>query len=75
MAILGLEVQPVDLLQIGDLLQCRGLEWGFVLQRVQRDPSNRCLLAAALHYQYLPVILERIEAAAPAGADLASWRY
>jgi len=30
-----------------------------------------------LHYnfQYLPVILERIKAAAPAGADLSSWRY
>jgi hypothetical protein len=30
-----------------------------------------------LHYnfQYLPVILERISAAAPAGADLKSWRY
>jgi hypothetical protein len=30
-----------------------------------------------LHYnfQYLPTILERIKAAAPAGADLKSWRY
>ncbi len=30
-----------------------------------------------LHYnfQYLPIILERISAAAPAGADVASWRY
>jgi len=30
-----------------------------------------------LHYnfQYLPVILERIKASAPAGADLKSWRY
>jgi hypothetical protein len=30
-----------------------------------------------LHYdfQYLPVILERIAASAPAGADLTSWRY
>jgi hypothetical protein len=30
-----------------------------------------------LHYnfQYLPLILERIAASAPAGADLASWRY
>jgi hypothetical protein len=30
-----------------------------------------------LHYnfQYLPTILERISAAAPAGADLSSWRY
>jgi hypothetical protein len=30
-----------------------------------------------LHYnfQYLPVILERIKATAPAGADLKSWRY
>jgi hypothetical protein len=30
-----------------------------------------------LHYnfQYLPVILQRIAAAAPAGADLTSWRY
>ena len=30
-----------------------------------------------LHYnfQYLPQILERIEASAPAGADLKSWRY
>jgi len=30
-----------------------------------------------LHYntQYLPTILERIKAAAPAGADLTSWRY
>src|SRR5271170_2730484 len=30
-----------------------------------------------LHYntQYLPLILERIKAAAPKGADLASWRY
>jgi hypothetical protein len=30
-----------------------------------------------LHYdfQYLPLILERIAAAAPAGADLSSWRY
>jgi hypothetical protein len=30
-----------------------------------------------LHYnfQYLPVILQRISAAAPAGADLKSWRY
>jgi hypothetical protein len=27
------------------------------------------------NYQYLPVILERIKAAAPAGADLTSWRY
>jgi hypothetical protein len=27
------------------------------------------------NYQYLPVILERIKAAAPTGADLASWRY
>jgi len=27
------------------------------------------------NYQYLPIILERIEAAAPAGADLTSWRY
>jgi hypothetical protein len=27
------------------------------------------------NYQYLPRILERIKAAAPAGADLASWRY
>jgi hypothetical protein len=26
-------------------------------------------------YQYLPTILERIQAAAPAGADLKSWRY
>jgi hypothetical protein len=30
-----------------------------------------------LHYnfQYLPVILARIAATAPAGADLTSWRY
>jgi hypothetical protein len=30
-----------------------------------------------LHYnvQYLPVIMERIKATAPAGADLTSWRY
>ena len=30
-----------------------------------------------LHYnfQYLPVILQRISAAAPAGADVTSWRY
>lgn len=30
-----------------------------------------------LHYnfQYLPIILERIKATAPAGADLTSWRY
>jgi hypothetical protein len=30
-----------------------------------------------LHYnfQYLPIILERIAATAPAGADLKSWRY
>jgi hypothetical protein len=30
-----------------------------------------------LHYdfQYLPVILERIKATAPKGADLSSWRY
>ena len=30
-----------------------------------------------LHYnfQYLPKILERIKATAPAGADLTSWRY
>jgi hypothetical protein len=30
-----------------------------------------------LHYNtlYLPMILERIKAAAPAGADLTSWRY
>ena len=30
-----------------------------------------------LHYdfQYLPAILERIKASAPAGADLSSWRY
>ncbi len=30
-----------------------------------------------LHYnfQYLPIILERISATAPAGADLTSWRY
>jgi hypothetical protein len=30
-----------------------------------------------LHYnfQYLPIILQRIEATAPAGADLKSWRY
>jgi hypothetical protein len=30
-----------------------------------------------LHYnfQYLPIILERISASAPAGADLKSWRY
>jgi hypothetical protein len=30
-----------------------------------------------LHYnfQYLPIILERIKASAPAGADLKSWRY
>jgi hypothetical protein len=27
------------------------------------------------NYQYLPVILERIAASAPAGSDLASWRY
>jgi hypothetical protein len=27
------------------------------------------------HVQYLPVILERIAASAPAGADLTSWRY
>jgi hypothetical protein len=27
------------------------------------------------NYQYLPVILERIKTAAPAGADLTSWRY
>ena len=27
------------------------------------------------NYQYLPTILERIKAAAPAGADLKSWRY
>jgi hypothetical protein len=27
------------------------------------------------NYQYLPVILERIKAAAPVGADLTSWRY
>jgi hypothetical protein len=27
------------------------------------------------NYQYLPQILKRIEAAAPAGADLKSWRY
>jgi len=27
------------------------------------------------NYQYLPKILERIKAAAPAGADLTSWRY
>jgi hypothetical protein len=27
------------------------------------------------NYQYLPIILERIAAAAPAGADLTSWRY
>jgi hypothetical protein len=26
------------------------------------------------NYQYLPVILERIKAKAPAGADLTSWR-
>jgi hypothetical protein len=30
-----------------------------------------------LHYdvQYLPVILRRIAATAPAGADLKSWKY
>jgi hypothetical protein len=30
-----------------------------------------------LHYnfQYLPLILQRIKASAPAGADLKSWRY
>ena len=30
-----------------------------------------------LHYnfQYLPIILKRIEAAAPPGSDLKSWRY
>jgi hypothetical protein len=27
------------------------------------------------NYQYLPLILERIKAAAPEGADLTSWRY
>jgi hypothetical protein len=27
------------------------------------------------NYQYLPIILERIRAAAPPGADLSSWRY
>ena len=27
------------------------------------------------NYQYLPLILERIKAAAPKGADLTSWRY
>ena len=27
------------------------------------------------NYQYLPIILERIKASAPAGADLTSWRY
>jgi len=27
------------------------------------------------NYQYLPLILQRIEATAPAGADLKSWRY
>jgi hypothetical protein len=27
------------------------------------------------NYQYLPVILERLKTAAPAGADLTSWRY
>jgi hypothetical protein len=27
------------------------------------------------NYQYLPIILKRIEAAAPAGSDLHSWRY
>ncbi|MBS0418471.1 MAG: hypothetical protein JSR66_12215 [Proteobacteria bacterium] len=27
------------------------------------------------NYQYLPVILERVKAAAPPGADLTSWRY
>jgi hypothetical protein len=26
-------------------------------------------------FQYLPIILERIAASAPAGADLQSWRY
>jgi hypothetical protein len=30
-----------------------------------------------LHYNtmYLPIILERIQKTAPAGADLTSWRY
>ena len=40
------------------------------------DP-NAANAYSRLHYnfQYLPVILERIKASAPAGADLKSWRY
>jgi hypothetical protein len=40
------------------------------------DP-NASNAYSRLHYnfQYLPLILERIKASAPAGADLKSWRY
>ena len=60
------------------------VRWGDGVEVVQEDPYRFLICAdkfqtgydePLLHTMYVDKILKRIEAAAPKGADLKSWRY
>jgi len=46
---------------------------GTLLERRSQAPQR--LLGLQYNYQHLPLILGRMQATAPKGADLTSWRY